>query len=236
MKIVDVAEIIASADAAALLTEDEDAPHLRIADHSVWQAVFAGTLARAELADLLARFYPVFAGPGRYAFMSKIGVIDRHDGTRLFQRLYELTRDPARDADAGWRTAAEAVGADPETLARLLQEPTAEAIDLIETVRRHGEQSSPAEAAAVAWVIDRQLPDLIGMLADALAAHYGVGDEAVSYLRAEAAGAEEAEAWSAHLMEKYFMPADPYSVFEARRAMREAGWAWTALAEAQGTA
>jgi len=35
-----------------------------------------------------------------------------------------------------------------------------------------------------------------------------------------------------HLIDKYFLTAEPYTVFEARRAMREIGWAWTALAEA----
>ena len=65
MKIVEVAEILASATPAELLAEDAHAPHLRIGDHPVWQSVFAGTLARADLADLMARFYPVIAGPGR---------------------------------------------------------------------------------------------------------------------------------------------------------------------------
>lgn len=236
MKIVEVAGIVASASPAELLAEDERAPHMAIASHPVWQAAFAGTLPRAELADLLARFYPVIAGPGRYAFMAKIGVIDRHDGTRLFQRLYQLTRNPDLDADAGWRRAAEAVGANPADLTRLLEAPSAEAADLIETVRRHGEQSSPAEAAAVAWVLERRMPALMADLADALVSHYGADVDSVAYLRAEAAGAEEAEAWVEHLMEKYFMGAESYVVFEARRAMREAGWAWTALTEARGTA
>ena len=236
MKIIELAGIVASASTAELLAEDEHAPHMAIAAHPIWQAVFAGTLARAQLADLLARLYPVIAGPGRYAFMAKIGVIDRHDGTRLFQRLHRLTRDADLDADVGWRRAAEATGARPADLTRLLDAPSAEAADLIETVRRHGGQSSPAEAAAVAWVLERRLPALMADLADALLAHYGVDEPAVGYLRAEAAGAEEAEAWVDHLMQKYFLNAEPYVVFEARRAMREAGWAWTALTEAHGTA
>ena len=75
---------------------------------------------------------------------------------------------------------------------------------------------------------------LMGALANALAAHYGVAEDALSFLRAEAARADEVDAWVAHLIDKYFMTADAYTVFEARRAMREAGWAWTALTEAEG--
>lgn len=231
MKIVEVSKIVASAGPAELLAEDAGAPHMAIAAHPVWQSVFTGDLPKPTLVELVSHFYPVVAGPGRYAFIAKIGVIDRDDGTRLFQRLHRVTHDEAFDADKGWKRMAEAVGADPGRLSALLETPSAEAADLIDVVRRHGEQASPAEAAGVAWVLERQMPAWMGGLADALARHYGVPDDALSYLRTEAAEAGEAEAWVAHLMDRYFMSADPYNVFEARRAMREAGWAWTALTE-----
>ena len=76
------------------------------------------------------------------------------------------------------------------------------------------------------------MPGLMGALAGALRDHYGVSEVALSYLWAEATRAEEVEDWVAHLIDKYFMTADAYTVYEARRAMREVGWAWTALSEA----
>ena len=92
--------------------------------------------------------------------------------------------------------------------------------------------AAAAQAAGVAWVLERQLPPLMGALADALRDHYGIAEDALTYLRAEAARAGEVETWVTHLIDKYFMTADAFTVYEARRAMREAGWGWTALAEA----
>jgi hypothetical protein len=51
------------------------------------------------------------------------------------------------------------------------------------------------------------------------------------YLRHEASRAAQTKKWVAHLVEKYVADADPYTMFEARRAAREAIWAWTALSE-----
>lgn len=232
MKIVEVEKIVASGTAAELLATDETAPNICIADHPVWQAVLAGMLPTDRLHELVKRVYPVVAGPGRYAFIAKIGVIDREDGTRLFDRLYRVTHDPNSDADVGWRRMAEALGIAGDDLAVALEDPSPEARDLVDTVRLHGEQSGAAQAAGVAWVLERQLPKLMGALADALRDHYGVAEDALSYLRAEAARADEVQIWVAHLIDKYFMTADAYTVYEARRAMREAGWAWTALSEA----
>jgi pyrroloquinoline quinone (PQQ) biosynthesis protein C len=234
MKIVEVERIVDSAPAADLLAVDADAPHMRIADHPAWHEIFDGTLPESSLNALLTRCYPVIAGPGRYAFIAKIAVIDRDDGTRLFDRLYRVTHDADADADAGWGGMLAALGVSEAARADALAHPTPEAEDLVDIVRLHGERSSAAEAVAVAWVLERQLPALMGALADALAAHYGVAEDALRFLRAEAARATEVEAWIAHLVDKYFMTAEPYTVFEARRAMREAGWAWTALTEAAG--
>ena len=51
------------------------------------------------------------------------------------------------------------------------------------------------------------------------------------YLRFEAGRAAKVDKWVAHLVDKYVADADPYTIFEARRAAREALWAWTALTE-----
>lgn len=233
MKIVDVKTIVASATPAELLREDETAPNMRLADHPVWRSALAGELAADRLRDLVTRVYPVIGGPGRYAFIAKIGVIDREDGTRLFDRLYHVTHDANSDADAGWGRLAEALGASAAKLAAVLDDPSPEARDLVDTIRLHGEQSGAAQAAGVAWVLERQLPTLMGALADALRDHYGIAEDALTYLRAEAARAGEVETWVTHLIDKYFMTADAFTVYEARRAMREAGWGWTALTEAE---
>lgn len=233
MKIVDVETIVASATPAELLREDETAPNMRLADHPVWRSALAGELAADRLRDLVTRVYPVIGGPGRYAFIAKIGVIDREDGTRLFDRLYHVTHDANSDADAGWGRLAEALGASAAKLAAVLDDPSPEARDLVDTIRLHGEQSGAAQAAGVAWVLERQLPTLMGALADALRDHYGIAEDALTYLRAEAARAGEVETWVTHLIDKYFMTADAFTVYEARRAMREAGWGWTALTEAE---
>ena len=233
MKIVDVKTIVASATPAELLREDETAPNMRLADHPVWRSALAGELAADRLRDLVTRVYPVIGGPGRYAFIAKIGVIDREDGTRLFDRLYHVTHDANSDADTGWGRLAEALGASAAKLAAVLDDPSPEARDLVDTIRLHGEQSGAAQAAGVAWVLERQLPTLMGALADALRDHYGIAEDALTYLRAEAARAGEVETWVTHLIDKYFMTADAFTVYEARRAMREAGWGWTALTEAE---
>lgn len=233
MKIVDVETIVASATPAELLREDETAPNMRLADHPVWRSALAGELAADRLRDLVTRVYPVIGGPGRYAFIAKIGVIDREDGTRLFDRLYHVTHDANSDADAGWGRLAEVLGASVAKLAAVLDDPSPEARDLVDTIRLHGEQSGAAQAAGVAWVLERQLPTLMGALADALRDHYGIAEDALTYLRAEAARAGEVETWVTHLIDKYFMTADAFTVYEARRAMREAGWGWTALTEAE---
>jgi pyrroloquinoline quinone (PQQ) biosynthesis protein C len=232
MKIVELKEILASAAPADLLAEDENAPHLRIGEHPIWRSAIAGRLGTAGLRGLMRRFYPVVGGPGRYAFAAKIGTLDRSDGTRIFRQLYEATHDPAADADAGWAEAATAVGVGLKALADELAAPLPEAHDLVDIVRLHGEQSTQAEAVAVAWVLERQMPRLWGDLADALQKHYGASKKSVAYLRREGERAAAAEEWVEHLVAKYLLTADAYTVFEARRAMREVGWAWTALTEA----
>ena len=232
MKIVEINEIVASGTPIELLAWDEKEPHMNIADHPIWRAAVTGELQIERLRELVKRVYPVVAGPGRYAFIAKIGVIDREDGTQLFDRLYRITHEANLDADIGWRRMGEAIGVAGNDLAAVLDDPSPEARDLVDMIRLHGEQSGAAQAAGVAWVLERQLPKLMGEFARALRHHYGVPEVALSYLLAEMARTAEVEDWVSHLIEKYFMTANAFTVYEARRAMREVGWAWTALSDA----
>ena len=54
---------------------------------------------------------------------------------------------------------------------------------------------------------------------------------ALEHLRFEAGRNAKVEKWVGHLVDKYVVNADPYVMFEARRAAREVIWAWTALTE-----
>ena len=139
---------------------------------------------------------------------------------------------PTAAGDRGWRALLAGIGVEPAMIDRALAEPSAEALDLLDVIRGHSLRGSAAEAAAVAWAVERQLPALWGALADALTRHYGVPAPAVAYLRHEAARAAEVAARTDALVERYLLPADPYRVYEARRAAREAVWAWTVLTEA----
>jgi hypothetical protein len=221
-------EVQASASPMELLALDSEKEENRIVDHPVWRAALEGTLPKSRLKKLLVAFYPVVAGPGRYAFAAKVSQIDAQDGKELFLRLHEALKNPAADADKGWKRALLAFGA---TERELGAEPSAEAADLVEVLREHGLRSGPIHAAVIAYMLEQHLPRLWGRLADALQEHYGVKAAALGHLRFEAGRAARVEQWVAHLVEKYVANADPYTVFEARRAAREALWAWTALTE-----
>jgi len=168
------------------------------------------------------------AGPGRYAFAAKVSQIDAQDGKELFLQLHEALKNPAADADAGWRKVLLALGATERELAA---EPSAEAADLVDVLRSHGLRSGPVHAAVIAYMLEQHLPALWGRLADALQKHYGVKAGALEHLRFEAGRAAKVGQWVGHLVDKYVAGAEPYTVFEARRAAREALWAWTALTE-----
>jgi pyrroloquinoline quinone (PQQ) biosynthesis protein C len=204
---------------------------MRLNAHPIWRDALAGRLAIDRLRGLMTRLYPAGGGPGRYMFVAKVSQIDREDGERLFRDLYEAAHEPAADADAGWRRAAAAIGVTAERLDHELANPTPEAVDLVDVVREHSLKTSPAAAAAVAWALERKLPALWGGLADALKTHYRAGEESLGYLRFQASRTDQAEAWAARLIERYFVPADPATVYDARRAAREVAWAWTALTE-----
>ncbi len=221
-------EVQASATPLELLEIDAAKPENRLLEHSVWKDLLAGKLSKSKVKQLLLAFYPVCAGPGRYAFAAKISQIDPQDGKQLFLQIHESLKNPAADADAGWKKVLVALGATPRELAA---EPSAEAADLVDVLREHGLRSSPVHAAVIASMLERHLPRLWGRLADSLQKHYGVKAAALQHLRFEAGRADKVEAGFVYLVGKYVANADPYALFAARRSAREALWAWTALTE-----
>lgn len=221
-------EVQSSASPKELLALDSGKSENRVMEHPVWKAALEGTLPKPRLKKLLLAFYPVVAGPGRYAFAAKVSQIDPQDGKELFLQLHEALKNPAADADAGWKKVLAALGA---TQRELESDPSAEAADLVDVLREHGLRSGPVHAAVIAYMLEQHLPGLWGKLADALQKHYGVKPAALEHLRFEAARAAKVEKWVAHLVDEYVAGADPYAMFEARRAAREAIWAWTALTE-----
>lgn len=227
-------DIQASGAPLALLEADARTPENQLLDHPQWQAIFAGRASKAEVKRLLLAIVPGVAGPGRYAFAAKVSQIDAEDGKALFLALYEALKKPEADADAGWRKVLGALGASEREIDRALAEPSAEATDFVEVVKRHGLRGSAAAAAVIAQLLERQLPRLWGKLADALERHYGLTRTATAYLRFEAERTSKVDAWAKRLVDRYVAPAEPYPVFEARRAGREALWAWTVLVESAG--
>ena len=221
-------EVQASATPRELLALDSEKTENRIADHPVWKAALDGGLSKPQLKKLLLAFYPAVAGPGRYAFAAKVSQIDAQDGKELFLQLHQSLKSPAADADAGWKKVLTALGATPGELAA---PPSAEAADLVDVLREHGLRSGPVHATVIAYLLEQHLPHLWGELADSLQKHYGVKGAALEYLRFAAGRAAEVQKWVQYLVDKYVADADPYTVFEARRAAREALWAWTALTE-----
>ena len=167
-------EIQASAAPLELLAADSRQPENRITEHPVWKAALAGELPKAALKRLLLAFYPALAGRGRYAFAAKVSQLDPQDGKELFLQLYDALKQPEADADAGWRRALAALGCTERELDDALANPSAEAVDLVDVIREHGLRSSPVEAAAIAYMLERHLPKLWGRLADSLRKHYGV--------------------------------------------------------------
>lgn len=224
-------EIQPTATARNLLAIDAERPLVNLAAHPVWQAALSGEMSRERLARLVLLIYPIVAGPGRYLFSAKVSQISAEDGAQLFRQLYEAEKNPQADADAGWRAVGGALGVADEKFDAISQDLSPEAADFLAIMRQHSLRSAPSAAAAVAWAVERQLPGLWGGLADSLASHYDVPEDALSHLRYHAAREKEVEGWIDHLLERYFDEAEPYDVFEARRALWEAVWAWTALTE-----
>lgn len=228
-------DIQASGAPLALLERDAARPENRILEHPIWRAALDGSLPRPALKQLLLAFYPALAGPGRYAFAAKVSQLDPADGKALFSALFDALKKPEADADAGWTQVLQALGVSQREMREALANPSAEAEDLVDVVRSHGLQSSAVEASVIAYMLERHLPKLWGALATALEKHYAVPRPALAYLRYEAARAKEVDEWVRHLLQTYVANADPYKVFEGRRAGREAIWAWTVLTESIST-
>jgi pyrroloquinoline quinone (PQQ) biosynthesis protein C len=221
-------DVQASASPRELLRLDSEKIENRILQHPLWKAALEGTLPKARLKKLLLAFYPVVAGPGRYAFAAKVSQIDAQDGKELFLELHERLKTPAADADAGWKKILLALGA---TQRELQAEPSAEAADLVDVLREHGLRSGPVHAAVIAYMLERHLPSLWDGLAEALQKHYGVKAGALEHLRFEAGRAAKVENWVHPLVDKNGATAHPDVRCAARRPAREAIWAWTALTE-----
>jgi len=224
-------EIRASGAPLELLANDSRQPENRIADHPVWKAALAGELPKAKLKRLLIAFYPALAGRGRYAFAAKVSQLDPGDGKELFLQLHAALKEPEANADEGWKKVLLALGCAEREVREALENPSAEAVDLVDVIREHGLRTSAVEASVIAYMLERHLPRLWGKLADSLHKHYGVEARALAYLRHEAGRADAVDKWVKHLVDAYVVPADPYKVFEGRRAAREALWAWTVLTE-----
>ena len=226
-----IAEILPSSSPTELLELDAEKKENRILEHPVWKSVLDGSFPKARVKKLLLALYPVVAGPGRFAFAAKISQIDAQDGKQLFLALHESLKTPGADADQGWKKVMAGIGASEREMKDALSAPSAESADLVDVIREHGLRSGPVEAAVIAYMLEQHLPRLWGRLADSLQKHYGVKADAVAHLRHEAKRAAKVEKWVGHLVDKYVAVAEPYKMFEARRAAREAMWAWTVLIE-----
>ena len=224
-------DVQASASPIELLVLDSKKHENRVLEHAIWNAALEGKLPKTRLKKLLLAFYPAVAGAARYAFAAKVSQIDAQDGRELFLQLHEALKNPAADADEGWKRVLAALGAGERELREARANPTPEAADLVEVIRGHGLRSGPVEASVIAYVLEQHLPRFWGRLADSLQKHYGVKAADTAHLRYEASRADKVEKWVKHLVDKYVAGAEPYKVFEARRAAREALWAWTVLTE-----
>jgi hypothetical protein len=224
-------QIAASASPQELLASDEAQPEMQIADHPVWRDVFSGALPKQRLKKLVLALLPAVAGPGRYAFSAKVSQVCAEDGKALFEDLYTALNKADANADEGWTAVAKALGCSSAEIAAAMQYPSAEAADYLRVIRDHSLKSGAIEAALVAWAVERHLPVMWGRLYYALVKHYGVEKSVLAFLRREGARAEATREWIDRLVETYVYGADPYRVFEGRRAAREAVWAWTVITE-----
>ena len=200
--------------------------------HPVWKQVTSGEAPLEMVRDLVLCLLPVFTGRSRYLLAAKVSWIGLDDGKEVFAELHRAVTVADGDADAGWDAVARALGVSDEELESARDASHPEADDLVTVVREHSLRSAH-EAVGVAWVLDRRLPVLLGQLADALARHYGVAEDALSHLRHRAARARESEVQARRLTERYL--SDPWQVFEARRAAREVLWDMTALLRSDGS-
>jgi pyrroloquinoline quinone (PQQ) biosynthesis protein C len=218
--------MIASAPASELLAADAAEPWADLRQHPVISSVHEGTAPLQLVRDVVAALYPVFTGRARYILAAKVSFLDLEDGKTVCEDLYRSLTIADADADLGFATLAGALGFSTEEVRSLRDHPPAIAEDLVAIVREHGHRSAH-QGVGTALVLDRQLPTLFEDIADALATHYGVPEEALAHLRFRAAEADAAGARVAALAARY-LPG-PFEVFEARRAAREVLWDLTAL-------
>jgi hypothetical protein len=217
-----------SAEPMELLASDDREAWADLRDHPVWKSIVAGEATRQLVSDLILAFAPVFTGTARYLLAAKVSWLELEDGKSVFADIHRSLTVPDADADAGWSAIAKALGIGPDELAASRYTPLPSAQDFVTIVREH-ELRSAHEAIGVAWVLDRRLPDLFGDLADALGGHYGVPEDALSFLRYRQAEKQQVEERVNELASRYLV--DPWDVFTARRAGREAQWGLVALLE-----
>lgn len=223
--------MLASGTAAELLALDDAEAWADPGRHPAWTAVTTGQASPQTARALVLALYPVLTGRARYMLAGKVTRLAPDDGKEIFADLHRALTVPDADADAGWAAVAAALGVTASQLEAAASGAPAEASDLVTVAREHGMRSAH-EGVGVAWVLDRRLPLLLGQLADALAGHYGVPEDALRHLRFRAtqAGAEADRV--ARMSSRYLQ--DPWQVYEARRAAREVLWALTALLEVPG--
>ena len=221
--------MLASGTAGELLGLDDAESWADPGTHPAWTAVTSGQASPETVRALVLALYPVFTGRARYMLAGKVTRLLPDDGKEIFADLHRALTVPDADADAGWSALAAALGLAGGWLEAAGTGPSAEASDLVTVAREHCMRSAH-EGVGVAWVLDRRLPVLLGQLADALAGHYGVPEDALRHLRFRAARAGAEADRVTRLAGRYLQ--DPWQVYEARRAAREVLWDLTALLEA----
>ncbi len=218
--------MLESAPASALLAADDAEPWADLCRHPVVSSVREGSAPLPVVRNLVAALYPVFTGRARYILAAKVSFLNLDDGKTVFEDLYRSLTITEADADVGFANLATALGFSTEDVRSWRAHPSAMAEDLIAIVREHGHRSAH-QGVGTALVLDRQLPRLFRDIADGLATHYGIPEEALAHLRYRAAEADAAGKRVAALAAQYL--SGPFEVFEARRAAREVLWDLTAL-------
>jgi hypothetical protein len=220
-----------SAPPAALLDLDDAEPWADPAAHPAWQGVISGAADTDRVRSLVLKLYPVFTGRSRYIFSSKVSRLEPEDARAVFAEVHRSLTEPDADADAGWRALASELGITESALVAAVASPSPAAADLVATVREHGHRSAP-EGVGVAFALERRLPGMFAELAEALTGPYGVGDEGVAHLRYRGRQAEVVVAEIDALAARYLH--DPWQVYEARRAGREALFCFACLLDEAG--
>ena len=222
------AGMVADAEPSELLASDDREAWADLRQHPIWKSMVAGEAPAQLVSDLVVALAPVFTGTARYLLAAKVSWLDLEDGKAVFADVHRALTLEDADADTGWDKLGAALGISREELASSRDSALPSAEDLVSIVREHSLRS-PHEAVGVAWVLDRRLPELFGDLADALSEHYGVPEDALSYLRFRQGERDQTRVRVEDLASKYLV--DPWETFVARRAGREVLWGLVALLE-----